>query len=92
MGIRTDRLFGFASASEYGKALLHAPRTVVQRAFLTKSVEEQQEDAEEGGAHMKRCLVSFSRIQHQEPTLVQNRQYCSVAYAAAAGAAESRGP
>lgn len=64
MGIRTDRLFGFASAAEYGKALLHAPRTVVHRAFLTKSIEEQKEDADEGGAHMKRCLVGLSGMQH----------------------------
>jgi hypothetical protein len=39
MGIRTDRLFGFHSVSEYGKALLHAPSTVVHRAFLTTPVE-----------------------------------------------------
>lgn len=38
MGIRTDRLFGFDSVSEYSKALLHAPSTVVHRAFLTNQL------------------------------------------------------
>jgi hypothetical protein len=59
MGLKTDRLLGFSSFRQYGRAMLHSPSTVLHRFFMTKSVEEQKADADEGGAHMKRCLVSL---------------------------------
>jgi hypothetical protein len=64
MGIRADRLFGFSTAKQYGRALVQSPLTVWHRVFLTKSVEEQQADAEEGGGHMKRVLVSLGDVIH----------------------------
>jgi hypothetical protein len=58
MGLTTDRLLGFSSFKQYGRAMLHGPSTLLHRFFMTKSVEEQKADAAESGAHMKRCLVS----------------------------------
>eukprot|EP00878_Enallax_costatus_P000818 GHUV01000943.1.p1 GENE.GHUV01000943.1~~GHUV01000943.1.p1 ORF type:complete len:550 (+),score=66.26 GHUV01000943.1:156-1652(+) len=52
---------GFHSSKEYFSALLRAPKIVAQRAFLTKSFQQQDEDRIHAG-EMKRVLGAFDLI------------------------------
>lgn len=73
MGIRTDRLLGFSGPREYLQAMAHAPQTILRRFFLTKSVEEQRADADEGGAPMKCVLVRWSTLEGWQLPCTWNR-------------------